>query len=131
VKLVVKPDMLFGQRGKNDLVGLNLTFNEAEEFIRARMNKEVRGQALTMRRCHIVPAQSVPHGRPALGRRRSAAASGLGEVLDGAPGLACIQCQGSRGLTRLTSLPHPAIRCTSRPFQPPPCASLTSPPGRD
>jgi ATP citrate (pro-S)-lyase len=39
----VKPDMLFGQRGKNDLVGLNLTFAEAEAFIRARMNKEVRG----------------------------------------------------------------------------------------
>jgi succinyl-CoA synthetase beta subunit len=43
VKLVVKPDMLFGQRGKNDLVGLNLTFSEAEAFIRARMNKEVGG----------------------------------------------------------------------------------------
>jgi succinyl-CoA synthetase beta subunit len=42
VKLVVKPDMLFGQRGKNDLVGLNLTFAEAEAFVRARMNKEVR-----------------------------------------------------------------------------------------
>lgn len=41
VKLVVKPDMLFGQRGKNDLVGLNLTYAEAEAFIRARMNKEV------------------------------------------------------------------------------------------
>lgn len=25
-KLVVKPDMLFGQRGKHDLVGLNLDF---------------------------------------------------------------------------------------------------------
>eukprot|EP00879_Flechtneria_rotunda_P001974 GHRR01002149.1.p1 GENE.GHRR01002149.1~~GHRR01002149.1.p1 ORF type:complete len:429 (+),score=132.82 GHRR01002149.1:134-1420(+) len=40
-KLVVKPDMLFGQRGKNDLVGLNLTYGEAEEFIRARMGKQV------------------------------------------------------------------------------------------
>jgi ATP citrate (pro-S)-lyase len=28
-KLVVKPDMLFGQRGKNDLVGLNLDFSQA------------------------------------------------------------------------------------------------------
>jgi ATP citrate (pro-S)-lyase len=40
-KLVVKPDMLFGQRGKNDLVGLNLTYPEAEEFIKARMGKQV------------------------------------------------------------------------------------------
>lgn len=41
-KLVVKPDMLFGQRGKNDLVGLNLTYQEAEEFIKARQGKQVR-----------------------------------------------------------------------------------------
>ena len=27
-KLVVKPDMLFGKRGKHDLVGLNLSINE-------------------------------------------------------------------------------------------------------
>lgn len=27
-KLVVKPDMLFGQRGKNDLVGLNMDFSQ-------------------------------------------------------------------------------------------------------
>jgi ATP citrate (pro-S)-lyase len=40
-QLVVKPDMLFGQRGKNDLVGLNLDFAQAEEFIRARMGKQV------------------------------------------------------------------------------------------
>lgn len=41
-KLVVKPDMLFGQRGKHDLVGLNLTYSEAEEFVKARMGKQVR-----------------------------------------------------------------------------------------
>jgi ATP citrate (pro-S)-lyase len=42
--LVVKPDMLFGQRGKNDLVGLNLTYAEAEAFIAARMGKQARTQ---------------------------------------------------------------------------------------
>eukprot|EP01025_Chloroclados_australasicus_P012966 TRINITY_DN16198_c2_g1_i1.p2 TRINITY_DN16198_c2_g1~~TRINITY_DN16198_c2_g1_i1.p2 ORF type:complete len:449 (-),score=77.29 TRINITY_DN16198_c2_g1_i1:310-1581(-) len=44
-KLVVKPDMLFGQRGKHDLLGLDLTFTEAENFVRERMNRqvEVRG----------------------------------------------------------------------------------------
>jgi len=40
-KLVVKPDMLFGQRGKHDLVGLNLTYDEAEAFVKARMGKQV------------------------------------------------------------------------------------------
>lgn len=42
-KLVVKPDMLFGQRGKHDLVGLNLTYDEAESFVKARMGKQVGG----------------------------------------------------------------------------------------
>ena len=40
-KLVVKPDMLFGKRGKHDLVGLNLTVAEVEDFIKARMGKRV------------------------------------------------------------------------------------------
>ena len=37
--LVVKPDMLFGKRGKHDLVGLNLDFSGVEAFIKARMGK--------------------------------------------------------------------------------------------
>lgn len=41
-KLVVKPDMLFGKRGKHDLVGLNLDFAGVESFIKARMNKQAR-----------------------------------------------------------------------------------------
>ncbi|KAJ9512086.1 hypothetical protein QJQ45_012635 [Haematococcus lacustris] len=36
------PDMLFGQRGKHDLVGLNFDWPEAETFIRARLNKVVK-----------------------------------------------------------------------------------------
>ena len=38
-KLVVKPDMLFGKRGKHDLVGLKLSVSEVEDFITARMGK--------------------------------------------------------------------------------------------
>ena len=38
-KLVVKPDCLFGKRGKHDLVGLALDCAGAEDFIRQRMNK--------------------------------------------------------------------------------------------
>ena len=41
-KLVVKPDMLFGKRGKHDLVGLNLDFAGVESFIKARMGKVTR-----------------------------------------------------------------------------------------
>lgn len=40
-QLVVKPDMLFGKRGKHDLVGLNLTIAEVEDFIKTRMGKRV------------------------------------------------------------------------------------------
>lgn len=40
-KLVVKPDMLFGKRGKNDLLALNVDYSQAETFIRERMNKQV------------------------------------------------------------------------------------------
>ena len=39
-KLVVKPDMLFGKRGKHDLLALNVDFAEAEAFIAARMGKQ-------------------------------------------------------------------------------------------
>ncbi|GBF94241.1 ATP-citrate synthase alpha chain [Raphidocelis subcapitata] len=61
VKLVVKPDMLFGQRGKNDLVGLNLSFDEAEAFIRARMNKEVVINGLSGPVTTFVVEPFVPH----------------------------------------------------------------------
>ena len=40
-KLVVKPDMLFGKRGKHDLVGLNLDTNGVERFIKERMGKVI------------------------------------------------------------------------------------------
>ena len=46
-KLVVKPDMLFGKRGKHDLVGLNLDFAGVEQFIKARMNKQVGAVPVT------------------------------------------------------------------------------------
>lgn len=37
-KVVVKPDMLFGQRGKHNLVGLDMDISQAEQFVRERMN---------------------------------------------------------------------------------------------
>lgn len=40
-KLVVKPDMLFGKRGKSGLVALNLDFAQVSTFVKERLGKEV------------------------------------------------------------------------------------------
>ncbi|XP_073144336.1 ATP-citrate synthase alpha chain protein 1-like [Henckelia pumila] len=40
-KLVVKPDMLFGKRGKSGLVALNLDLDGVSAFIKERLGKEV------------------------------------------------------------------------------------------
>lgn len=40
-KLVVKPDMLFGKRGKSGLVGLNLDIDEVVSFVKDWFGKEV------------------------------------------------------------------------------------------
>lgn len=40
-KLVVKPDMLFGKRGKSGLVALNLDLAEVATFVKDRLGKEV------------------------------------------------------------------------------------------
>ncbi len=40
-RLVVKPDQLFGKRGKNNLLLVNATYDEAKAWIGERMNKQV------------------------------------------------------------------------------------------
>ncbi|KAK4763367.1 hypothetical protein SAY86_009135 [Trapa natans] len=40
-KLVVKPDMLFGKRGKSGLVALNLDLAQVSVFVKERLGKEV------------------------------------------------------------------------------------------
>lgn len=40
-KLVVKPDMLFGKRGKSGLVALKLDLAEVAEFVKVRLGTEV------------------------------------------------------------------------------------------
>ncbi|KAK9276206.1 hypothetical protein L1049_005737 [Liquidambar formosana] len=40
-KLVVKPDMLFGKRGKSGLVALNLDIAQVSAFVKERLGKEV------------------------------------------------------------------------------------------
>jgi ATP-citrate lyase beta-subunit len=40
-KLVVKPDQLFGKRGKNKLLLVDATYDQARSWIKERMNKQV------------------------------------------------------------------------------------------
>ncbi|KAL6292883.1 hypothetical protein ACE6H2_001025 [Prunus campanulata] len=42
-RLVVKPDMLFGKRGKSGLVALNLDMVQVAEFVKQRLGKEMGG----------------------------------------------------------------------------------------
>jgi succinyl-CoA synthetase beta subunit len=49
MKLVVKPDMLFGKRGKSGLVALNLDLAQVRQFVKERLGNEV----LTF--CHAFP----------------------------------------------------------------------------
>lgn len=45
-KLVVKPDMLFGKRGKSGLVGLNMDIAQVSEFVKARLGVEVMNNCI-------------------------------------------------------------------------------------
>ena len=40
-RLVVKPDMLFGKRGKSGLVALNLDLAQVAEFVKTRLGVQV------------------------------------------------------------------------------------------
>lgn len=57
-KLVVKPDMLFGKRGKSGLVALKLDLAEVAEFVKARLGSEVIGLKQSDRQwvecCYII-----------------------------------------------------------------------------
>ncbi|KAJ6431138.1 hypothetical protein OIU84_018603 [Salix udensis] len=50
-KLVVKPDMLFGKRGKSGLVALNLDLDQVAEFIQGRLGKERLGCSISFSEC--------------------------------------------------------------------------------
>ncbi|MBN1327654.1 MAG: ATPase [Candidatus Cloacimonetes bacterium] len=64
-KLVAKPDQLFGKRGKNNLLYVNKTWAEVQEWIAERMNKTVTiiqttGET-TGRLTHFLVEKFVPH----------------------------------------------------------------------
>jgi len=64
-KLVAKPDQLFGKRGKNNLLFVNKTWSEVQQWIGDRMNKTVTisqttGQT-TGKLTHFLVEKFVPH----------------------------------------------------------------------
>lgn len=66
-KLVVKPDQLFGKRGKNNLLCLNASLEDAKRWISERLGREITitqttGQT-TGRLTHFLVEPFVPHGR--------------------------------------------------------------------
>ncbi len=60
-KLVVKPDMLFGRRGKHSLVLLNANLHEAEKFIREKLGKEAEISGVRGRITHFILEPFVTH----------------------------------------------------------------------
>lgn len=57
-KLVVKPDMLFGKRGKSGLVALNLDLAQVAEFVKTRLGVEVISKLrllLTLTFNYVIP----------------------------------------------------------------------------
>lgn len=60
-KLVVKPDQLFGKRGKHGLVLLNADWTTAKNWIQERMNKEVTVGTTTGRLTHFLIEPFTPH----------------------------------------------------------------------
>jgi len=62
-KLVVKPDQLIGKRGKQNLILLNATFNEAKNWINERMNKEITIGKVTDKLAHFLIEPFVPHDK--------------------------------------------------------------------
>ncbi|KAF2078601.1 hypothetical protein CYY_000101 [Polysphondylium violaceum] len=60
-KLVVKPDMLFGKRGKNGLVLLNASLEEADNFIKEKMNQPVEMGGKKGLVTHFIVEPFMPH----------------------------------------------------------------------
>ena len=60
-KLVVKPDQLFGKRGKNDLILLDATLQEAIDWIKKKMGKEVTVGAVKDNLTHFLIEEFIPH----------------------------------------------------------------------
>ena len=62
-KLVVKPDQLFGKRGKHGLIAANVGLKEARDWIAERMNKETTVGKVTDTLTHFIIESYVPHDK--------------------------------------------------------------------
>jgi len=60
-KLVVKPDQLFGKRGKHGLIKANASFDEVKKWIKERMNKNTKVGNVTGKLTHFLIEPYVPH----------------------------------------------------------------------
>ncbi|RLG72866.1 MAG: ATPase [Methanobacteriota archaeon] len=60
-KLVVKPDQLFGKRGKHGLILVNAGFDQVEAWIGEHMGKEVTIGGVTDKLSHFLVEPYVPH----------------------------------------------------------------------
>ncbi len=59
--LVVKPDQLFGKRRKLGLIGVNLNFEKAKEFLNLHQNKEITIGKATDTLTHFLIEPFIPH----------------------------------------------------------------------
>ena len=69
-KLVVKPDQLFGKRGKHGLIKANVTFAEAKKWIKERMNKDTKVGKVTDKLTHFIIEPFVPHKGETVAQQR-------------------------------------------------------------
>jgi ATP citrate (pro-S)-lyase len=60
-RLVVKPDLLFGQRGKNNLVLVNTDFAGARAFLEERLNKPLQLKNVSGLLTHFIIEKFIPH----------------------------------------------------------------------
>jgi len=60
-KLVVKPDQLFGKRGKHGLIKANASFKDAKKWIKERMNKETKVGKVNGVLTHFIIEPYIPH----------------------------------------------------------------------
>lgn len=61
VRLVVKPDQLFGKRGKSGLVLLDCSFEEARKFIEKKMGKSAKVGKVTGKLEYFLIEPFIPH----------------------------------------------------------------------
>ncbi len=62
-KLVVKPDQLFGKRGKHNLILLDASFDQAKTWITERMGKDITVGKVTDELTHFLLEPFVPHNK--------------------------------------------------------------------